>query len=154
MVFCPFTGIDKYEKCVTFGFALLSKEDIPNFKWAFDEFLKSMGRNPVCIITDQCPAMKQAIPVSFSAKDGNCATKHRLCMWHIMEKISSKVKFSVLVLSFFRKYSFQDTLFSYPLFEFKYLKKYFFAAWEFHLQGDRFYGKNEKIHMVFYNRTR
>ncbi|KAK1375612.1 hypothetical protein POM88_031805 [Heracleum sosnowskyi] len=78
MVFCPFTGIDKHEKCVTFGFALLSKEDIPHFKWAFDQFLKAMGRNPVCIITDQCPEMKQAIPMSFHATEEFPATKHRL----------------------------------------------------------------------------
>ena len=97
MVFCPFTGVDKYDKCVTFAFALLSKEDIPHFKWAFDELVKAMGRNPVCIITDQCPAMKQAVPVSFAAREGNPATKHRLCMWHIMEKFPMKV----LVLFFF-----------------------------------------------------
>ncbi|KAK1382115.1 hypothetical protein POM88_019850 [Heracleum sosnowskyi] len=92
MVFCPFTGIDKHEKCVTFGFALLSKEDIPHFKWAFDQFLKAMGRNPVCIITDQCPAMKQAIPMSFHATEEFPATKHRLCMWHIMEKFRAKLR--------------------------------------------------------------
>ncbi|KAK1404777.1 hypothetical protein POM88_004382 [Heracleum sosnowskyi] len=85
MVFCPFTGVDKHDRCVTFGFALLSKEDIPHFKWAFDHFLLAMGRNPVCIVTDQCPAMKQAIPMSFPA------TKHRLCMWHIMEKFPAKL---------------------------------------------------------------
>ncbi|KAK1351233.1 hypothetical protein POM88_054550 [Heracleum sosnowskyi] len=91
MVFCPFTGIDKHEKCVTFGFALLSKEDIPHFKWAFDQFLKAIGRNPVCIITDQCPVMKQAIPMSFHATEEFPATKHRLCMWHIMEKFPVKL---------------------------------------------------------------
>ncbi|KAK1375631.1 hypothetical protein POM88_031824 [Heracleum sosnowskyi] len=84
MVFCPFTGIDKHEKCVTFGFALLSKEDIPHFKWAFDQFLKAMGRNPVCIITDQCPEMKQAIPMSFHATEEFPATKHRLCTLQVI----------------------------------------------------------------------
>lgn len=91
MVFCPFTGVDKHDKCVTFAFALLSKEDIPHFRWAFDHFVKAMGRNPVVIVTDQCPAMKQAIPTSFAASDEFPATRHRLCMWHIMEKFPMKL---------------------------------------------------------------
>ncbi|KAK1375343.1 hypothetical protein POM88_031536 [Heracleum sosnowskyi] len=90
MVFCPFTSIDKHEKCVTFGFAFLSKEDIPHFKWAFDQFLKAMGRNLVCIITDQCPAMKQVIPMSFPVTEEFPATKHHLCMRHIMEFFLSR----------------------------------------------------------------
>ncbi|KAK1398645.1 hypothetical protein POM88_008508 [Heracleum sosnowskyi] len=91
MVFCPFIGVDKHDKCVTFGFALLSKEDIPHFQWAFNHFRKAMGRNPVVIVTDQCPAMKQAIPISFAATDDFPATRHRLCMWHIMEKFPMKL---------------------------------------------------------------
>lgn len=50
-----------------------------------------MGRRPVVIVTDQCPAMKQAIPLSFPATDIFPATKHRLCMWHIMEKFPLKL---------------------------------------------------------------
>ncbi|KAK1390077.1 hypothetical protein POM88_018255 [Heracleum sosnowskyi] len=38
MVFCPFTWVDKHDRCVTFGFSLLSKEDIPHFQWTFDHF--------------------------------------------------------------------------------------------------------------------
>lgn len=101
MVFCPFTGIDKHEKCVTFAFVLLFKEDIPHFKWAFDEFLKAIGRNPVCIITDQCPSMRQTIPMSFSATEEFSATKHRLCMWHIMEKFPVKVLFYIQRVFYF-----------------------------------------------------
>lgn len=91
MVFCPFTGVDKHDRCVTFAFVLLSKEDIPHFQWAFDQFRKAMGRNPVVIVTDQCPAMKQAIPISFAATEEFPATRHRLCMWHILEKFPLKV---------------------------------------------------------------
>lgn len=91
MIFVPFTGIDKHEKCVTFAAALISKEDVSSFKWVFDMFLKAMGRNPVCLVTDQCPAMRQAIPASFCATEQFPATKHRLCMWHIMEKFPLKV---------------------------------------------------------------
>ncbi|KAK1376404.1 hypothetical protein POM88_032597 [Heracleum sosnowskyi] len=50
-----------------------------------------MGRNPVVIITDQCAAMKVAVPASFSAKNGLIASKHRLCMWHIIQKFPVKL---------------------------------------------------------------
>ncbi|KAK1389188.1 hypothetical protein POM88_017366 [Heracleum sosnowskyi] len=50
-----------------------------------------MGQNPVCIVTDQCPAMNQVIPMSFPATNEFPATKHHLCMWHIMEKFPAKL---------------------------------------------------------------
>lgn len=80
MVFCPFTDVDKFDKCVTFAFTLLSKEDIPNFQWSFDHFLQVMGRNPMFMVTDQCPAMKQAIHLSFPTTEEFPTIKHRLCM--------------------------------------------------------------------------
>ncbi|XP_074347175.1 protein FAR1-RELATED SEQUENCE 5-like [Apium graveolens] len=90
MVFAPFTGVDKHNKCVTFASTLLSKEDVTHFTWAFKTFLKAMGRNPICLVIDQCPAMKQAIPAVFKATDDLPATRHRLCMWHITEKFPAK----------------------------------------------------------------
>ncbi|CAH9076696.1 unnamed protein product [Cuscuta europaea] len=42
-----------------------------------------MGREPRCIITDQDPSMKVAIPQVFTT------TCHRFCMWHIMSKFES-----------------------------------------------------------------
>ncbi|KAK1394099.1 hypothetical protein POM88_013155 [Heracleum sosnowskyi] len=50
-----------------------------------------MGRNPVLIITDQCAAMKVAIPGIFSSINGLVVSKHRLCMWHIFQKIHVKL---------------------------------------------------------------
>ncbi|XP_017247124.2 protein FAR1-RELATED SEQUENCE 5-like [Daucus carota subsp. sativus] len=91
MIFAPFTGVDKHDRCVTFGACLLSKEDVTHYSWAFDHFVKVMGRNPVVIITDQCPAMKIAVPASFNSNNGLVSTKHRLCMWHIMEKFPAKL---------------------------------------------------------------
>ncbi|XP_022014771.1 protein FAR1-RELATED SEQUENCE 5-like [Helianthus annuus] len=55
MVFVPFTGIDNH--C----------------------------RNPKVVITDQDPAMKQAIEAVFDK------SRHRLCMWHIMKKVVDKL---------------------------------------------------------------
>ncbi|KAK1351229.1 hypothetical protein POM88_054546 [Heracleum sosnowskyi] len=50
-----------------------------------------MGRNLVCIVTDQCAIMKQAIPNCFKATDDFPASRHRLCMWHITEKFPAKL---------------------------------------------------------------
>nr|XP_017225081.1 PREDICTED: protein FAR1-RELATED SEQUENCE 5-like [Daucus carota subsp. sativus] len=87
MVFVPICGVDNYRKCVTFGAGLLSKEDIAHYKWIFQALLNCMGRHPLCILTDQCAAMKQAIADVFDKEK----TRHRLCMWHIMKKFPSKV---------------------------------------------------------------
>ncbi|XP_056685544.1 protein FAR1-RELATED SEQUENCE 5-like [Spinacia oleracea] len=43
------------------------------------------GHKPVCIITDQDPAMKVAIKNIFDT------STHRFCIWHIMRKLSEKV---------------------------------------------------------------
>nr|XP_017239785.1 PREDICTED: protein FAR1-RELATED SEQUENCE 5-like [Daucus carota subsp. sativus] len=91
MIFAPFTGVDKHEKCVTFAACLLAKEDVTHYKWVFDQFSTCMKHHPVVIVTDQCPTMKIAVSSSLSSKHGFVATKHRLCMWHIMQKFPTKV---------------------------------------------------------------
>ncbi|KAK1396433.1 hypothetical protein POM88_006296 [Heracleum sosnowskyi] len=85
MVFVPFTGVDNHWKNVTFAAGLLAKENYKNFKWLLLAFNKAMGRVPPCVITDQCLAIKKALNRWWSK------AKHRLCMWHIMNKLPSKV---------------------------------------------------------------
>ncbi|KAK1382518.1 hypothetical protein POM88_020253 [Heracleum sosnowskyi] len=85
MVFVPFTGVDNHWKNVTFAAGLLAKENYKNFKWLINSFKKAMDRTPFCAITDQCPAIKKALNKWWKQ------TKHRLCMWHIMNKLPSKV---------------------------------------------------------------
>ncbi|KAK1378594.1 hypothetical protein POM88_025338 [Heracleum sosnowskyi] len=87
MVFVPFCGVDNHRKCVTFATALLSKEDFESYKWFFQAFVKAMVRHSLCILTDQCAAMKQEIANVFDKEK----TRHRLCMWYIMKKLPSKV---------------------------------------------------------------
>lgn len=86
MVFVPFIGVDNHWKSITFAACLLNHEDITNFTWACEMFLKVFNRPPKCIITDQCAAMKVAISVTFPA-----SVIHRYCMWHIMQKFPAKV---------------------------------------------------------------
>ncbi|XP_074306242.1 protein FAR1-RELATED SEQUENCE 5-like [Silene latifolia] len=86
MIFAPFTGVDHHKKSVTFGASLMSRENDQNFKWIFTKFLDCMGgKEPHCFFTDQCPAMKIAVPAAFTT------AAHRYCMWHIMKKLPEKV---------------------------------------------------------------
>ncbi|XP_074296848.1 uncharacterized protein LOC141627502 [Silene latifolia] len=66
MIFAPFTGVDHHKKSVTFGASLISRENDQNFKWIFTKILDCMGgKEPHCFFTDQCPAMKIAVPRRF-----------------------------------------------------------------------------------------
>lgn len=85
MVFVPFTGVDNHWKNVTFAAGLLATENYKNFKWLLLAFKKAMGCVPPCVITDQCPVIKKALKRCWNK------SKHRLCMWHIMNKLPSKV---------------------------------------------------------------
>ncbi|KAK1431710.1 hypothetical protein QVD17_08275 [Tagetes erecta] len=85
MVFVPFTGIDNHNNNVSFGAALLASETAETYKWLLRCFLKAFGKQPDVVVTDQDPAMKKAIEEVFSG------SRHRLCMWHVMHKLSTKV---------------------------------------------------------------
>lgn len=85
MIFVPFTAIDHHKKSVTVGAGLLSNETIESYCWLLKAFLKAHGKQPTIVLTDQDPAIKQAVQLVFPN------SKHRLCMWHIMKKLQSKV---------------------------------------------------------------
>jgi len=85
MVFVPFTGIDNHSNNVTFGAALLASETAETYEWLLNCFLKAFGKEPKVVVTDQDPAMKKAISIAFPN------SRHRLCMWHVMHKLSNKV---------------------------------------------------------------
>nr|XP_043639392.1 protein FAR1-RELATED SEQUENCE 5-like [Erigeron canadensis] len=90
MVFIPFTEIDNHKKCVTFGAGMLAKEDISSYKWLLNEFKNAFPREPKVVLTDQDPPIKVVVSDVFKT------ARHRLCMWHIMEKVSVKVSHSIL----------------------------------------------------------
>ncbi|XP_076954685.1 protein FAR1-RELATED SEQUENCE 5-like [Bidens hawaiensis] len=85
MVFVPFTGIDNHFRNVNLGAGLIAKETIESYMWLLTCFLKAFGRQPKVVVTDQDPAMKQAIESVFTE------SRHILCMWHIMKKVADKV---------------------------------------------------------------
>ncbi|KAJ9542049.1 LOW QUALITY PROTEIN: hypothetical protein OSB04_028555 [Centaurea solstitialis] len=85
MVFVSFTGIDNHQKCVIFGAGLLSEEKKEPYMWLLNAFISVHGSEPQMVKTDQDLAMKAAIEAIFKS------AKHRLCMWHIMNKLPSKI---------------------------------------------------------------
>ncbi|XP_035838198.1 protein FAR1-RELATED SEQUENCE 5-like [Helianthus annuus] len=85
LVFVPFTGIDNHFRNVTFGGALLGSETAYSYRWLLRCFVNAFGNEPKVVVTDQDAAMKRAI------KDVLSRSRHRLCMWHIWEKLKTKV---------------------------------------------------------------
>ena len=97
MVFAPFTSLDNHRKSVTFGCALMMKEDVESYTWVFEHFKKAMLVEPSVIVTDQDPAIRVAFDKAFTT------ARHRWCMWHIMDKVSKKISASKLKQLDYRK---------------------------------------------------
>lgn len=85
MIFVPFTGIDNHRKSVTLGAGMLKDETAESYIWLLKAFLKAFGVQPSIIVTDQDKSMKKAVDEVLTE------SKHRLCMWHITQKLPAKV---------------------------------------------------------------
>nr|GEW52212.1 hypothetical protein [Tanacetum cinerariifolium] len=66
------------------GSRMLLHEDTKSYTWLLNAFMTAFSHEPTMIVTDQDGAMKRAIEAIFKK------AKHRLSMWHIMQKIPSK----------------------------------------------------------------
>jgi len=85
MMFVPFTGIDNHGKCVTFAAGLIRDEKAETYTWLLKSFMDAFGKEPIMVVTDQDKSMEIAIRNVFKT------AKHRLCMWHITQKLPTKV---------------------------------------------------------------
>ncbi|GJS29286.1 FAR1-related sequence 5-like protein [Tanacetum coccineum] len=85
MVFVPFTAIDNHRKCVTVAAGLLKNETTKSYIWLLKAFIKAFGKAPSIVVTDQDGAMRNAIEAEFAG------SKHRLCMWHITQKLPANI---------------------------------------------------------------
>ncbi|XP_019158354.1 PREDICTED: protein FAR1-RELATED SEQUENCE 5-like [Ipomoea nil] len=85
LVFVPFTGVDNHKRCITFIAGMVTREDIVSYVWVLERFKVAMGKSPLCVVTDQDPAMKIAIARVLPE------SQHHYCMWHIMTKVSEKL---------------------------------------------------------------
>ncbi|XP_035841398.1 protein FAR1-RELATED SEQUENCE 5-like [Helianthus annuus] len=84
MMFVPFTGVDNHNRNVTLGAAIIGNETAETYSWLLKVFREAFGRAPPVIVTDQDLAMKKAI------EDTWTESRHKLCMWHIMDKLTVK----------------------------------------------------------------
>nr|XP_043630182.1 protein FAR1-RELATED SEQUENCE 5-like [Erigeron canadensis] len=82
MMFVPFTGIDNHNKCVTFAAGLIRDEK--QYTWLLKCFMDNFKKEPTMVVTDQDKAMEIGIKNIFKT------AKHRLCMWHITQKLPTK----------------------------------------------------------------
>ncbi|GKE39636.1 FAR1-related sequence 5-like protein [Tanacetum coccineum] len=85
MVIVPFTTIDNHKKCVTVATGLLKNESTKSYIWLLKAFIKAFRKAPSIVVTDQDGAMRNAIEDEF------VGSKHRLCMWHITQKLPAKI---------------------------------------------------------------
>ncbi|CAN6446628.1 unnamed protein product [Victoria cruziana] len=82
-----FTGVNHHGQCIIFGCALLVDEKKESFKWLFEQWLHCMGgQAPVSFFTDQNLAMTAAVKEVFPN------TMHRLCNWHIYQKVPTYIE--------------------------------------------------------------
>ncbi|XP_057790461.1 protein FAR1-RELATED SEQUENCE 5-like [Salvia miltiorrhiza] len=61
MIFTPFTGRDNHGKCVSFGAAIISHEDMDSYAWVLSKFTECVGNAPRVFMTDQDPGLKKAV---------------------------------------------------------------------------------------------
>ncbi|GKB96534.1 FAR1-related sequence 5-like protein, partial [Tanacetum coccineum] len=85
MVFVPFTAIDNHRKCVTVATGLLKNETTKSYIWLLKAFIEAFGKAHSIVVTDQVGAMRNVIEADFAG------SKHRLCMWHITQKLPAKI---------------------------------------------------------------
>ncbi|XP_074297935.1 protein FAR1-RELATED SEQUENCE 6-like [Silene latifolia] len=86
MPFAPFIGINHHGQTILLGCVLLSREDTESFRWLLRTWVDCMGVAPRAIITDQ------SIPITKAVELEMPNTRHRWCLWHIMEKQHKKLK--------------------------------------------------------------
>nr|GFA06813.1 hypothetical protein [Tanacetum cinerariifolium] len=91
------SGLKRKEGELTHRAALLSNETTESYASMLTSFLKVHKKQPVLVVTDQDGALRKAILQVFTQ------SHHRLCMWHIMQKLPAKVLGDVDVDSDLRK---------------------------------------------------
>nr|GEV60348.1 hypothetical protein [Tanacetum cinerariifolium] len=78
-------AINNHMKCVTIAAGLLKNETTKSYIWLLKAFMKAFGKAHSIVVTDQDGAMRNGIDAEFGG------SKHRLCMWHITQKLPAKM---------------------------------------------------------------
>lgn len=86
--FSNFVGVNHHGQTILLGCALVSHEDTETFVWLFKTWLHCMGgKAPISFLTDQCAVMRAALEIAMPMP----TTKHRWCLWHILQKFGKKL---------------------------------------------------------------
>nr|GEX88625.1 hypothetical protein [Tanacetum cinerariifolium] len=85
MVFVSFTEIDNHLKCMNFGLRMILIEDTEAYTWLLTSFMTAHEMQPTMVVTNQDGAMKREIDAVLTE------STHRLCMWHNMQKVPTKI---------------------------------------------------------------
>lgn len=80
-----FCSVNHHKTTVIFATGFITKENIDSFVWLFCIFLECMGKVLSSIITDHDLAIKGSLATMFPL------AFHRLCKWHIMNKLADKI---------------------------------------------------------------
>ncbi|KAJ9566884.1 hypothetical protein OSB04_002850 [Centaurea solstitialis] len=101
--FCAFVAIDNHKSSDVVGAVLINGENIPNFTWILQAFMKAHGRQPLFVITDQYPAMKQAIPMisSYLAHSTPFRSDFNKLVWNVhLEPVVFERKWNEMIDSY------------------------------------------------------
>ncbi|XP_021854247.1 protein FAR1-RELATED SEQUENCE 6 isoform X2 [Spinacia oleracea] len=81
-----FVGVNHHGQTILLGCALLSHEDTVTFQWVFRTWLLCMGgKAPPVMLTDQTSVIGEALAAVMPT------TRHRWCLWHIIQKLGNKL---------------------------------------------------------------
>ncbi|XP_056691306.1 protein FAR-RED IMPAIRED RESPONSE 1-like [Spinacia oleracea] len=87
--FSNFVGVNHHGQTILLGCALVSHEDTETFVWLFKTWLHCMGgKAPISFLTNQCATMRRALEIAMPMP----TTKHRWCLWHILQKFGKKLE--------------------------------------------------------------
>ncbi|XP_011096826.1 protein FAR-RED IMPAIRED RESPONSE 1 isoform X2 [Sesamum indicum] len=84
--FVPFIGVNNHFQFLLLGSALVADESKSTYVWLMRAWIRSMrGQVPKVILTDQDPALREAIAEVLPG------SRHCFCLWHILSKIQEKL---------------------------------------------------------------
>ncbi|KAI3455804.1 hypothetical protein Pfo_012467 [Paulownia fortunei] len=84
--FVPFIGMNNHFQFLLLGCAFVADDNKSTYVWLMRAWLRSMhGQAPKVILTDQDPALKEAIAEVLPG------SRHCFCLWYILSKIQEKL---------------------------------------------------------------
>ncbi|XP_057426478.1 protein FAR1-RELATED SEQUENCE 5-like [Lotus japonicus] len=81
-----FSGVNNHNRTTIFAIAVVTNETEETYVWLLEQFLAAMnGKQPVAVITDGHPSMRNAIRKVFPN------AYHRLCAWHLLQNANRNI---------------------------------------------------------------